>query len=317
MGRFVDHITLLLASGSGGAGAVHFSKSPMQARGGPDGGEGGDGGDLIFSPREAIPDLSHLRSDIVYKAEDGLPGKGGGRKGRKGKNLEILLPEKGVKCLTPEGEVIKEIDGKDWCFLKGGLGGKGNIFYKSSRLQAPLKSQAGLKGLQKKVCLDLNLSTDVALLGVRSAGKTSFLFHVIRSGKKEQQLYPTSEPRVFSLKEEKTTFKNYTLLDLPGLNPDKEGKNLVSLKQVCGAKKLLFFISISNPVAEAKALLKILEEYDKKHHTHLLQKKKFFLFTIGSASFAQGKIKQAMERICSMERGFFRSHFLGCFFFEF
>ena len=153
----MDSFSIQLSSGKGGRGAVHFQRTRRSLRAGPDGGDGGDGGDLILSPKSDLRDFSHLKSRVCYKAGDGKPGQGGKKKGAKGQSLTIYVPKDTI-CYDLTGQKLKELKDKSWCVLKGGKGGKGNHFFKSSRQQAPQFAQPGQPGLKKTLTLKLKTS---------------------------------------------------------------------------------------------------------------------------------------------------------------
>ena len=46
--NFIDYIRIFCRSGHGGAGARHFMRNKLTAKGGPDGGDGGRGGHIIL-----------------------------------------------------------------------------------------------------------------------------------------------------------------------------------------------------------------------------------------------------------------------------
>src|ERR1700736_1860618 len=91
-GSFVDSARIHVQAGHGGRGAVSFRREPYVPRGGPDGGDGGRGGSVVVV---ATPDQSSLaayarRRD--WRAEAGLPGEGGLKTGRGGKDLRLSGP---------------------------------------------------------------------------------------------------------------------------------------------------------------------------------------------------------------------------------
>ncbi len=137
---------------------MHFHRTRRSPRAGPDGGDGGRGGDLVLSPRQDLKDLSHLKPGAFYKAEDGKPGAKNRKTGAKGRDFLLPVPE-GTLCLDEQGMLLKKISGKDRFFLKGGKGGRGNHFFKSSCRQAPRHAQAGGPAQRKKVVLKLESKT--------------------------------------------------------------------------------------------------------------------------------------------------------------
>ena len=281
---FVDHVQITLASGRGGKGAVHFQKMRRSPRGGPDGGNGGKGGDIILSVNPSLTDLSHLVWKRLYKAEDGYPGEGRNKKGAQGKNLILSVP-KGTICYDSKGQLLKELQTKDWCFLKGGKGGKGNSFFKKAHLQAPQIAQSGKSSVKKELILHLKWMSDVCLVGFRGSGKTSFALDLIQ---KKSKTYPSSFPRLFSIKP--LPFLNPILfVDIPGLSPSTTR----FLKQAERAKIITFVISLTDkdPFCSYQRLRKELLFYDQKQGSHLAQKPSFLLLTGGNHSIYKEKEK--------------------------
>jgi GTPase len=69
--KFIDEVTLIVASGKGGPGCVSFRREAMVPRGGPDGGDGGKGGDVILRVNPMLNSLIDLRLRRKYAAEEG------------------------------------------------------------------------------------------------------------------------------------------------------------------------------------------------------------------------------------------------------
>ena len=176
--KFIDQVSIKVSSGKGGAGAVSFRREAMVPRGGPDGGDGGHGGHVLLRTDARLHSLLDLRLQSTYRAEDGGPGQAQMRSGKKGEDLVLTVPP---------GTLIKDMDGQilydlteitEFTLLKGGLGGKGNVFYKSSVNQAPTIAQKGMPGQEIDVQLELKLLADVAIMGLPNAGKSTLISRI-------------------------------------------------------------------------------------------------------------------------------------------
>ena len=85
---------------------------------------------------------------------------------------EILNEDKNVKL----ADLVDKDD--NIILAKGGIGGKGNAFFKSSTNQSPRHAQPGEKGEEKTIWLRLKLIADVGLVGLPNAGKSLSLIHI-------------------------------------------------------------------------------------------------------------------------------------------
>ena len=283
---FVDCVQIKLASGKGGRGAVHFQRTRRSPRAGPDGGDGGRGGDLILFPKTSLRDFSHLTGRTAYKADDGKPGNGGKKKGAKGKDLILYVPE-GTRCCDLNGQLLKEIKGKAWCVLKGGKGGKGNHYFKTARFQAPQIAQPGGPSLQKEVILDLKWVSDVCFIGFRGCGKTSL---ALKLSRREEKIYPSSYPRLFSVCQSGDLI---LLVDLPGISSSTKR----FLKQAERTKIIILVISLTDkdPFASYQKLKKDILSYDKQYQSNLAHKLSFLLLMGKKDSVSVQKVKSFYE----------------------
>ncbi len=171
--KFIDEVTISVSSGKGGAGAVSFRREAMVPRGGPDGGDGGKGGDVVIRTDSRLHSLLDLRFQKAYRAQDGEPGQNRNRSGRDGNDLVITVPP-GTLVKDESGRLLYDLtDQSEVLLLKGGLGGKGNTFYKSSVNQAPTVAQKGLAGVEMEIHLELKLLADVGIVGLPNAGKST------------------------------------------------------------------------------------------------------------------------------------------------
>ena len=66
-------------------------------------------------------------------------------------------------------------EGQAFILAKGGAGGRGNAFFKSSTNRAPRKSQPGEAGQEMWVWLRLKLIADAGLLGLPNADWSNHL----------------------------------------------------------------------------------------------------------------------------------------------
>src|SRR5512147_3049262 len=89
---FIDTAEILVRSGRGGDGMVHFHREKFVPRGGPDGGDGGKGGDVIFEVKSTLNTLSSFRQNQKFRAENGANGGPSQMTGRSGNDLIIYVP---------------------------------------------------------------------------------------------------------------------------------------------------------------------------------------------------------------------------------
>jgi len=247
---FVDSVEILLSSGKGGAGCVSFWTEKFVIKGGPDGGDGGKGGNVYFVVDNNTDTLSALRGRNHIKAENGRPGEGRKRYGRKGKSVEIVVPP-GTQVIDVEtNEVLFDLleEGERVLFLEGGKGGLGNMHFKSSSNQRPTYAQPGLPGVTKEVRLEMKMIADVGLVGYPSVGKST-LISAISNAKPKVAAYEfttlTPNLGVVNVGE----FDSFMMADIPGIiegASDGRGLGLAFLKHIERTKTLLLLVDVSN-----------------------------------------------------------------------
>lgn len=215
--KFLDQAKIYIASGHGGPGSISFRREAHVPFGGPDGGNGGRGGDIIAECTDGLNTLIDFRYQQHFKARPGEGGKGRDRSGVSGKDLILRLPL-GTQILDETNNFIladmTEI-GQKVTLAKGGEGGKGNAFFKTSTNQAPRKSQPGGPLEEKWVWLRLKLIADIGLVGLPNAGKSTLLSR-ITSAKPKIADYPftTLHPNLGVVNQDN---KEFVVADIPGL----------------------------------------------------------------------------------------------------
>ena len=264
--KFLDQAKIYTLSGHGGPGAISFRREAHVPLGGPDGGDGGRGGDIVAIAVNGLNTLIDYRYQQHFKAESGRPGAGRDRSGASGKDVIMRLPI-GTQVLSDDQQTVLAdltYEGQTIILAKGGTGGKGNAFFKSSTNRAPRKSQPGEDGQEMWVWLRLKLIADAGLLGMPNAGKSTFLSAVSRARPKIAD-YPftTLHPNLGVVG---IDGKEFVMADIPGLiEGAHEGAGLGHrfLGHVERCRILLHLIDATgeDPVAAWKMLRNELKAY--------------------------------------------------------
>ena len=216
--QFLDQAKIFVSSGVGGDGAVSFRREKYVEYGGPDGGDGGKGGDIIFECIDGLNTLIDFRYTQHFRATRGGHGMGRDRTGPGADNLVIRVPI-GTQVLADDDERTLLCDltrpGQRVVLLRGGDGGKGNAYYKSSTNRAPRQFQPGWPGGELWLWLRLKLHADAGLLGAPNAGNSTFINAVSNAGAKVGA-YPftTLKPQLGVVAHKG---KELVMADIPGL----------------------------------------------------------------------------------------------------
>ena len=215
--KFLDQAKIFIRSGNGGPGSVSFRREANVPMGGPDGGDGGRGGDVVAKCVGGLNTLIDYRYQQHFRASAGIPGAGRNRSGGRGKDVVLKLPI-GCQIIAEDGEtMLADLTKEDQeiVLASGGIGGKGNAFFKSSTNQAPRKAQPGEKGSEMWVWLRLKLIADAGLLGLPNAGKSTFL-SVVSAARPKIADYPftTLHPNLGVVG---IDGKEFVIADIPGL----------------------------------------------------------------------------------------------------
>ncbi|MEQ9225806.1 MAG: GTPase ObgE [Parvibaculum sp.] len=215
--KFLDQAKIHVRSGNGGAGCVSFRREKFIEFGGPDGGDGGRGGDVVVECVEGLNTLIDYRFQQHFKAKTGTHGMGKNRAGANGADVVLKVPV-GTQIFEEDEEMLiadMTETGQRIVLLKGGNGGFGNAYFKSSTNQAPRRANPGLEGEEKTIILRLKLIADAGLVGLPNAGKSTFLA-AVSAAKPKIADYPftTLTPGLGVVT---VDTRSFVLADIPGL----------------------------------------------------------------------------------------------------
>ncbi len=213
---FHDRARISVQAGRGGDGGLSFRREKFVPKGGPDGGDGGRGGDVLLSADPDLRDLSSLGSKRVFKGGRGEPGRGSGKHGADGADIELQVPV-GTQVFT-EDQIVADLaaPGARVAVARGGSGGRGNRHFATQTRQTPRFAETGLPGEEAELELRLKLLADAALVGLPNAGKSSLLRR-ISNAKPKVADYPftTLQPVLGTV--ESPDGRQLTVADVPGL----------------------------------------------------------------------------------------------------
>jgi GTP-binding protein len=215
--KFLDQAKVHIRSGDGGAGAVSFRREKFIEFGGPDGGDGGRGGDVVAECVDGLNTLIDYRYQQHFKGKTGMHGMGRNRHGYNGAEAVLKVPV-GTQIFEEDGETLiadlTEV-GQRVVLARGGNGGFGNAYFKSSTNRAPRHANPGQQGEEKWIWLQLKLIADAGLVGLPNAGKSTFLAKV-SAAKPKIADYPftTLTPGLGVVR---IDGRSFVLADIPGL----------------------------------------------------------------------------------------------------
>ncbi len=270
---FIDQVEVIVRSGRGGDGTMSFRREALVEFGGPDGGDGGRGGDVVFKASEHVTSLLSLYYDPKCFAQDGAPGQGQKMFGKRGKDLIVPVPL-GTEVYDAEtGLFVADITepGQTAIVAKGGVGGYGNVHFKSSVNQAPTEHTPGGPSEERRLRLELKTIADAGLLGFPNAGKSSLLSSLSSATPKIAN-YPftTLNPMVGTIVYD--DYAKIRMADVPGIIEGAAkgvGLGLDFLKHLERSHVLVYVIDMAGtdnrePWTDFKILRKEIDEYSQE-----------------------------------------------------
>lgn len=271
--KFIDEARIEVIAGDGGAGSASMRREKFIEFGGPDGGDGGRGGSVYAVADRNINTLIDYRYAKTHTAKNGEPGRGADCYGRAGVDIELRMPVGTIISDFDTGDLIADLTthGERLCLAEGGVGGWGNIHFKSSTNRAPRQKTNGKPGDRRKLKLELKVLADVGLLGMPNAGKSTLITAVSNARPKIAD-YPftTLHPNLGVVRVGQE--RSFVIADIPGLiEGAAEGAGLGHrfLRHLQRTGVLLHMVDLApfdegvDNVADAKAIVNELHKYDE------------------------------------------------------
>lgn len=268
-----DEVKIKIHAGKGGDGVVAFNKTKMSL--GPTGGRGGNGGNIYFQAVSDLTALNKYKQKRDYYAEDGKNGARDKSTGHDGKDIILIVPIGSVLKNLDSGEIfdITKI-GQKVLAARGGRGGRGNFYFRSSINTSPKEFEIGKSGEKFEFFIELRLIADLGLIGLPNAGKSSLLNELTKANAKVGNYdFTTLEPNL-------GTLENLVIADIPGLIEGASkgrGLGIKFLKHIQRTKILLHCLS-----AESNDVMRdynIIRSELEKYNPGLIKKKEIILLT--------------------------------------
>jgi GTP-binding protein len=302
--KLVDEAEIMVTAGNGGNGCIAFRREKFIPLGGPNGGDGGGGGDVWLVADENLNTLVDFRHETRFKAQRGENGMGSQMYGKAGEDKTITVPVGTVVHNVDTDEIIGDLTthGQRLLVAKGGVGGLGNMHFKSSVNRTPRKATSGTEGESRELRLELKLLADVGLLGFPNAGKSTFIRAVSAATPKVAD-YPftTLYPNLGVVSVE--VGRSFVIADIPGLiegAADGAGLGSLFLRHVQRTRLLLHLVDIApmeggieaSPAEQVRAIEHELRKYDPA----MLEKPRWLVLNKADLMF-EDEAKAAAEAI--------------------
>jgi len=291
----IDDVKIRVIAGHGGKGKMAFNKNLMSL--GPVGGRGSDGASIFVEGVADLSVLNYFQSKKLIHAKNGEDGKEQFCDGHRPDDLILKVPVGTVVHNLTIGTEI-EIDkiGQRERIAKGGIGGRGNFYFRSATDTSPKKTEPGKSGEDFELHLELKLIADVGLIGLPNVGKSSLLNELTSAKSKVANYkFTTLEPNL-------GTYYELILADIPGLiEGASQGKGLgiKFLRHVEHTKVLFHSVAADSedPVKDYKVVREELKAYNPK-----LLKKEEYLFISRSDEKNKKELIEVMKKMKKLNK---------------
>lgn len=268
---FIDEAEIMVKGGHGGAGKVAFFRN----RKGASGGGGGSGGDVWAIVTSNLTHLKPFTEVSKYIGENGGPGGQNKRTGLNGKDLYLKMPiGTTIIDVVTKNEITINEKNPEYLLCQGGIGGLGNVAFKTSTNRTPKNAEPGKEGEERNFKLILRLIANFGLIGLPNAGKSSLLNKLTAANVRTAN-YPftTLEPNL-------GVYNGKIIADVPGLIEGAstgKGLGIKFLKHIEKVDLIFHCISVETQyiASQYNTVINELKSYNPK----LLDKKSMILLT--------------------------------------
>ncbi|MDD6484589.1 MAG: GTPase ObgE [Clostridiales bacterium] len=268
---FIDKAKIFVKAGNGGNGSISFRREKYIAAGGPDGGDGGNGGNIVFKVDLGMTTLMDFKYKRKYTAQNGMDGSKRRRKGKKGDDVVLMVPEGTIIRDKESNRIIADMSDpdKDVVVARGGNGGWGNAHFATAVRQTPNFAKNGQPGDEREIILELKLLADVGLVGFPNVGKSTILSQTTKADPKIANYhFTTLEPNLGVV--DLGAHRSFVLADIPGIiEGASEGVGLGHefLRHIERTRILIHVVDVSgvegrNPIEDFDIINNELAAYD-------------------------------------------------------
>lgn len=268
---FIDKAKIFVKAGKGGNGSISFRREKYIAAGGPDGGDGGNGGNVVFKVDLGMTTLMDFKYKRKYVAENGGDGERRHRKGKKGDDIVIFVPQGTIIRDKESNRLIADLSDpeKEVVLARGGNGGWGNAHFATAVRQTPNFAKNGQPGDEREIILELKLLADVGLVGFPNVGKSTVLSQTTKADPKIANYhFTTLEPNLGVV--DLGAHRSFVLADIPGIiEGASEGVGLGHefLRHIERTRILIHVVDVSgiegrNPIEDFDIINNELSQYD-------------------------------------------------------
>lgn len=299
----IDYVKIKVKAGDGGNGSMSFRREKYVANGGPDGGDGGRGGNVYLKVDRNTSTLLDFKYKKIFKAENGKNGEGAKRSGKSGKNLYISVPKGTIVKDVDKNVIVADLseDEQEFLIAKGGKGGRGNQHFATPTRQVPNFAEAGQKGKEKSIELELKMLADVGLIGFPNVGKSTIISTVSSAKPKIANYhFTTLEPALGVVKPK--SGQPFVMADIPGIIEGASegiGLGIKFLKHIERTRLLLHVIDVTgsegrDPVEDFYKINDELKKYSEK-----LSKKTQIVVANKMDSLNDNSLLENLEKVCN------------------